>query len=868
VSTTGITQYHACYYAHELTRRCPSDSLQKLVATLADAQVDLNPHQIDAALFAFRSPLSKGAILADEVGLGKTIEAAILLSQKWAERKRKLLVIVPANLRKQWNQELADKFFLPSAILETRTFNEQIKQGNLNPFDQDEIIICSYHFARNKDAYIRQVNWHLVVIDEAHRLRNVYKPTNRIANAIKNAVAPFPKVLLTATPLQNSLLELFGLVSVVDDYTFGDLKSFKAQFASLTTDKDFADLKARLKPICQRTLRRQVLEYVPFTNRKAIVQEFFPTPEEQKLYDLVSDYLQRPNLFALPASQRQLMTLILRKLLASSTFAISATLGALSTKLETVAAAQAPVEILPEEVAPDYETLNETEDEWTDEDAPEKDERHYSPEELQQMSAEVADLKNFQSLARSIIKNSKGEVLLTALQRGFVAATEKGAQKKAIIFTESTRTQEYLRILLEQTEYTGKIVLFNGSNTDLKSKEIYRAWLKRHEGTDRVTGSPSADMRAALVDYFRDEAIVMIATEAAAEGINLQFCSLVLNYDLPWNPQRIEQRIGRCHRYGQKCDVVVVNFLNKSNAADVRVYQLLDEKFKLFNGVFEASDEVLGAIESGVDFEKRIIQIYQTCRTPEQIEFNFNALQKELETQIDEKIQQTRQKLLENFDEEVQEKLRIKDRESSEYLGKFQNWLWHGLEYNKWSALPPAHYASLPFTRYLAGHGDFTVCTLRPDSMKGTRVGLQLAAAVVFTSPIMHWADTPSLYLRSPAIDLIRSIPPVWDETRVLTGSEIGKVAAFARRSGDIWFVGIINAGDGFRYKLDLDFLGPLDHDALLASDHPDRPDELLVTRGHFNRNETLTVELKSAGGFVGRFTERSASSGNAERLR
>lgn len=676
MTQNGITQYHACYFAHELTKRCPSDSLQKLAATLADAQVDLNPHQIDAALFAFRSPLSKGAILADEVGLGKTIEAGILLSQKWAERKRKLLIIVPANLRKQWNQELADKFFLPSVILEARTFNEQIKKGNLNPFDRDEIVICSYHFARSKDVYIRQVDWHLVVIDEAHRLRNVYKPSNRIANAIKNAVAPFPKVLLTATPLQNSLLELYGLVSVVDEYTFGDLKSFKAQFASLSTEKDFADLKARLKPICQRTLRRQVLEYVPYTKRKAIVQEFFPTPEEQKLYDLVSDYLQRPNLFALPASQRQLMTLILRKLLASSTYAISGTLGALSAKLETIAAEQAPLEIVPQEISPDYETVDETEDEWADEEAPEKEKRRYSPEELQQMSAEVADLKQFQTLAQSIAKNSKGEVLLTALKRGFVAATEKGAQKKAIIFTESKRTQEYLRNLLEQTEYTGKIVLFNGTNTDQKSKEIYHGWLKKHEGTDRVTGSPSADMRAALVDYFRDEAIVMIATEAAAEGINLQFCSLVLNYDLPWNPQRIEQRIGRCHRYGQKCDVVVVNFLNKANAADVRIYQLLDEKFKLFSGVFGASDEVLGAIESGVDFEKRIIQIYQTCRTPEQIEFNFNALQKELETQIDEKIQQTRQKLLENFDEEVHEKLRIKDRESSDYLSKFENWLW------------------------------------------------------------------------------------------------------------------------------------------------------------------------------------------------
>lgn len=676
VTANRITQYHAKYFAYELTKRCPSDSVAKLAASLADAQVDLNPHQIDAALFAFRSPLSKGAILADEVGLGKTIEAAILLSQKWAERKRKLLIIVPANLRKQWNQELADKFFLPSVILEARTFNEQIKNGNLNPFERDEIIICSYHFARSKDVYIKQVKWDLVVIDEAHRLRNVYKPTNRIANAIKNAVAPFPKILLTATPLQNSLLELYGLVSVVDEYTFGDLKSFKAQFATLNTEKDFAELKARLKPVCQRTLRRQVLEYVPYTSRKAIVQEFFPTPEEQKLYDLVSDYLQRPNLFALPASQRQLMTLILRKLLASSTYAISSTLGGLAAKLETIASEQVPAEIVPEEISPDFETLNETEDEWTDEEVTEKEVRRYTPDELQQMSAEVDDLRQFQELAKSIVRNSKGEVLLTALKRGFTAATEKGAQKKAIIFTESTRTQEYLRNLLEQTEYAGKIVLFNGSNTDPKAKAIYRHWFKKHEGTDRVTGSPSADMRAALVDYFRDEAIVMIATEAAAEGINLQFCSLVLNYDLPWNPQRIEQRIGRCHRYGQKCDVVVVNFLNKANAADVHIYKLLDEKFKLFSGVFGASDEVLGAIESGVDFEKRIIQIYQTCQTPEQIEFNFNALQKELETQIDEKIQQTRQKLLDNFDEEVHEKLRIKDRESSDYLSKFDNWLW------------------------------------------------------------------------------------------------------------------------------------------------------------------------------------------------
>ncbi len=219
-----LTDYHAKYFAHELTKRSASDSIEKLASSLFDAQIDVNPHQVDAALFAFRSPLSKGAILADEVGLGKTIEAGLVISQRWAERKRKILIIVPSSLRKQWNQELMDKFFIPSIILEARSFNQCIKEGNLNPFERDnEIVICSYHFARSKDPYVTATNWDLVVIDEAHRLRNVYKKGNKIANAIKNSIADRHKILLTATPLQNSLLELYGLVSIIDDHTFGDL---------------------------------------------------------------------------------------------------------------------------------------------------------------------------------------------------------------------------------------------------------------------------------------------------------------------------------------------------------------------------------------------------------------------------------------------------------------------------------------------------------------------------------------------------------------------------------------------------------------------------------------------------------------------
>lgn len=680
------TAVHAKYFAHELTKRCPSESVEKLAESLADAQVDLNPHQVEAALFAFQSPLSKGAILADEVGLGKTIEAGLLLSQKWAERKRRLLVIVPSNLRKQWSQELADKFFLPSVILEARTFNEAIKAGNLNPFQQDSIVICSFQFARTKEPYVDQVEWDLVIVDEAHRLRNVYKPTNKIANSIKKTIAKRRKVLLTATPLQNSLLELFGLVSILDDYTFGDFKSFKNQFTRFDGNAGFGDLKERLKPICKRTLRRQVLEYIKYTNRHALVQEFVPTDEEQRLYDLVSEYLQRPNLYALPSAQRQLMTLILRKLLASSTYAISDTLDGLSQKLEKAAQEQQQVEQPPEGLEENFEEFDELADEWEEEDAPpEKPKRLYTPQELEELRSESALLKEFHKLAKSIIKNSKGEVLLKALRKGFAAAEEAQKhgdapmlQKKAIIFTESRRTQEYLLRVLDATEFKDKIVLFNGSNTDPKSKEIYQRWMEKHDGTDRVSGSPTADKRAALVDYFRDEAMIMIATEAAAEGINLQFCNLVVNYDLPWNPQRIEQRIGRCHRYGQKYDVVVVNFLNKKNAADQRIYELLRDKFRLFDGVFGASDEVLGAIESGVDFEKRIAAIYQKCRTEQQIEFEFDTLQQEMETEIDDKRREAREKLLNNFDHEVVEKVRV---DSKNYRNRYEDWLWQITRY-------------------------------------------------------------------------------------------------------------------------------------------------------------------------------------------
>jgi adenine-specific DNA-methyltransferase len=668
----NITEHQAKYFAHELTRRFAPDSAEKLAGAVAGAQVTLNPHQVDAALFAFSSPLSKGALLADEVGLGKTIEAGLVIAQRWAERKRRVLVITPSNLRNQWHQELTEKFFLPCTVMETRSYNQALRADVARPFDQDgTVIICSYQFARNKALDVQMTPWDLVVMDEAHRLRNVYKPTNVIANTLKRALADKNKLLLTATPLQNSLLELYGLVSFIDEHTFGDLKSFREQFAGRPQDRIYQLLRERLRPICHRTLRRQVTAYVQYTKRLPILEEFTPEEGEDRLYELVSDYLRRDNLQALPASQRALMTLVLRKLLASSTFAIAGALNSMSARLQAKLRKHEPAP-LESELGGDYEAFDTTADEWAEDDL-----EPLTGEDRKALETEIADLNQFAALATSIDDNAKGKALLKALGTAFQKAEDLGAAQKAIIFTESRKTQSYLLRLLGKSPYAEGIVLFNGTNADEGSKQIYADWIERHEGSDRVTGSRTADMRSALVDYFREHGRIMIATEAAAEGINLQFCSLVVNYDLPWNPQRIEQRIGRCHRYGQKHDVVVVNFLNRKNEADQRVYELLSEKFKLFEGVFGASDEVLGAVESGVDFEKRIATIYQQCRQTSEIKTAFDQLQLELSLEINEAMTQTRQKLLENFDEEVREKLKATSENAAEQLGRFERRLMH-----------------------------------------------------------------------------------------------------------------------------------------------------------------------------------------------
>ena len=669
----SLTPHHAKYFAHDLTRRATS-GMDRLSMALFDAAVDLNPHQIEAALFALQSPLSKGVILADEVGLGKTIEAGIVLCQFWAERKRRLLVICPASIRKQWAMELQEKFNLPTRVLDAKAYREAQRSGRA-PLNEKTVLIMSLNYANALREELKSIAWDLVVIDEAHKLRNAYRPSNKVGQGIRWATGDCRKLLLTATPLQNSLLELYGLSTLIDEHLFGDLNSFRSQYAS--AGSSISDLRQRLSGFCKRTLRNQVTEYIRYTERRAITQPFTPSDDEHALYEAVSGFLQREDSYALPERQRHLTALILRKLLASSSQAIAATLDTLRTRLET---------LRDEKVQDDAEftegliEAEEIDDDLLDEILAEPDEAEAASAprtiDRQKLREEIDILRRLATWARSIGTDTKTKTLLAALDIGFEQMAATGAARKALIFTESRRTQDYLKTFLESHGHRGQVVLFNGTNGGPEATAIYERWVERNRDTGRSSGSRAVDVRTALIEHFRDEASILLATEAAAEGINLQFCSLVINYDLPWNPQRIEQRIGRCHRYGQRHDVVVINFLNERNEADRRVLELLGEKFSLFSGVFGASDEVLGTIESGVDFEKRILAIYQECRTPEQIDAAFRTLQAEMDEQIRTRMDDTRRSLFEHFDEDVHRRLRLQLDDAKAQLDRFGQRFW------------------------------------------------------------------------------------------------------------------------------------------------------------------------------------------------
>ena len=633
---------------------------------LLNADIALNPHQVNAFCAAIQALKTGGIILADEVGLGKTIEAGLVLNYVLDSGAKKVLISLPATLRKQWEVELLEKFGIKAVILDRYTVERDVQTIKRKLEDRDlvSVVLTSYDYSSKLIKRFPSVKWDFLIIDEAHNLRNVFHGTKRAKN-LYDLTTGIPKILLTATPLQNALSDLHGLVSFIDPRIFGSEKVFNRRFVE---GGDYEELKQELRPVLYRTLRRDVGKYMAFSKRTCLTVDFHLSQEEKELYDLVNKFLKRDPLYSIPTANRGLIILVVRKLLASSSFALIETFEVLEKRLNKLydgtksAMAQEGFDLFWAFVEDEID--ESAFDDYDDEETAAK---------KKAISAERDVVRNILSVARSITSNAKITALKEALSFAFDHQVSEGIAQKAVVFTESKRTQKYIAAELRKSGYSDDdILLFNGDFDDAMTKEIYRAWQVKNHG--KTNYGRSVEYKHAIVDYFKDHAKILIVTDAGSEGLNLQFCNTIINYDLPWNPQKIEQRIGRCHRYGQKHDVVAINLLNTDNEADKRVYEILSKKFELFEGVFGASDVALGALESGVSFEKRILDIYQNCGSVREIKKAFAELNRQLDARINAQAAELRSILLTESKEAKEEALEKTKADIEKYLRDVEYW--------------------------------------------------------------------------------------------------------------------------------------------------------------------------------------------------
>ncbi len=643
---------HRRYYAEDLMRLRRAGERWRQVASQRRGRVDPNPHQIDAVMFALRRIPQGGCILADEVGLGKTIEAGLVIAQLLAEGAERVLIVLPRPLLGQWQNELFTLFGIEAVEFASAA------AGLAGP----GVFLVGREHAGGERGFeqLRQAPpFDLCLIDEAHEVfagihrrfdrDGVYdreSPHALTAHRVREIIGASPVLLLTATPIQNSLSELWGLMQYVDPSgtLLGDKPTFEKVFCArdgrTVVQEQAEELKRRLATVVQRTLRRQAQEFLdqPFVGRRAQLFEYTMSAAERALYDDVTDYLLRPQIHAFQGRSRQLLLLGFHRRMASSTRALAASLERVAGRLRDMLGGK-PTSDGADALDVEGSFVQDLEEEH--EDAPNAPDADDDPDP-EAVREELATVEDFVARAHALPHDSKAASLVKAVR---LVLDRPFDRRRMVIFTESLTTQDFLRkLLLDRTELRDEdITLFRGTNDSPRAAQALARWRDEVGATlppDRRP-SPGVAGRLALVHEFETRSTVMIASEAGAKGLNLQFCDTVVNYDLPWNPQRIEQRIGRCHRYGQKRDVTVINFLAKDNEAQRLTFEILSTKLDLFGKVFDASDEVLQTPRSdasealasalGTDFESQLRRIWDRARSVREVVEELRRLRDDME---------------------------------------------------------------------------------------------------------------------------------------------------------------------------------------------------------------------------------------------
>ena len=649
-ATTRLHPAQRRYQAEDLVRLRRSGEQRRYAAPQRAAKVDTNPHQIDAVIFALGRIREGGCILADEVGLGKTIEAGLVIAQLMAEGARRILLTTPKALLGQWRQELYQLFNIDAVQA----------HPNIGGFDGEGVFLIGREAAgsvKGRDALLLSDQFDLCVIDEAHEVfAGIYKRFDRLGEYREDATeaqtagrlrevlnaSRTPVLLLTATPMQNNLVELWGLVQYVDPLgtLLGDLATFREVFCG-ADDRQLAEgqeeeLRNRLRVVLQRTLRRDAQDFLekPFVGRQARLFEYTMSPAEKTLYDDVTRYLLEPGILAFQGHYRQLLLLGFHRRMASSTAALAVSLDRVATRLRRMQGSKETTQSDDEDT---QSVLGDLEDDSADSSDAATEDASNLTRKPGAVEAELKRVEDYIQRAKSLgSDDSKFRALLQSLR--FVMEKAGGAGK-LVIFTESLVTQNYLRDgLIESRLITdAEITLFSGTNDSRRATEALERWFEEVPQGEGGRTNREIAIRLALVHEFKTRTRVFISTEAGAKGLNLQFCDTVVNYDLPWNPQRIEQRIGRCHRYGQQRDVTVINFLAKDNLAQALTFDILSQKLELFGTVLDASDQVLhrpsGNLRGevlvsvlGNDFEAELRRIYDRARTLEEVTAELRAL--------------------------------------------------------------------------------------------------------------------------------------------------------------------------------------------------------------------------------------------------
>ncbi|MFX1535285.1 MAG: SNF2-related protein [Promethearchaeota archaeon] len=560
-------------------------------SVIASRGIELYPHQIGAVQKILQEPLGRGGILADEVGLGKTIEAGLLIKEylcRAAEEGKteyRILILVPSSLLKQWQNEMKDKIGEDFLVYDRKT-RKQLKRQHENIWLAYPKIICSIDTAKRPEyrKKLDKISWDLVVIDEAHRLRN----EKTLAHQLGRALQTKRLLLLTATPLQNSLTELYNLITLIDRRRLGNLGWKRLFRERLIENEDrqpyLKKLSERIKQILVRNRRENLIgiqKGLHPVRRNVNTLEISLSRPERQLYDAVTDYVRKE--YQKSKETRSIATtfrlISFQRRLCSSAFAIRDSLRNRIEKLENILNKR---ETIKTKSPNSFLDIDLEEDDDFDLDWQEEQEilmESKSPEDSDQMWQEIQNeivvLKKLLKFAEAIKQTTKGQKLLRAITR--IPKSEK-----IIIFTEFISTQNYISDLLDKNGFQGSYELFNGRMSPQAKEKAIKNW----------------------IDFKR----ILISTDSGSEGKNLQIANYLFNYDLPWNPMRVEQRIGRIDRIGQTRDVNIFNFITK-NTIEERVLTLLGDKLDLFHQVIGGTGLILGSIKEGKYLERMILEL-------------------------------------------------------------------------------------------------------------------------------------------------------------------------------------------------------------------------------------------------------------------